>query len=437
MKRKIRIPEPGVRVSIGLITLALAAVGVMQFIWFRQSAADEVEGARRSLFNTVSQTFAREYQRYAPLIESLRLLAAEGKGSSQEARISLGRLYGLYGPEGSLSGLVASVGLAEGGDPAETATLEADGSWGKGPSAFPLPMPELALGQLAEGKLLFYEGRGAADRQYILARAGRSSIAVVAIDPSAFFDTYIKPSIASALPGALIEWAETSASDKAKNEALAFRDGKQNSDFNPALVLLGLKSRERRTFTFSIPVTIDAYLMRNPASFGEEGGGDDRRSNYRPLQGFDEHGPWLPFQAKSASIVMPEGSAMATMELRLSLNWLLSVLFLVGIGLAFAQTMVQKHKLKSVSEREREFVASVTHELRTPVTVIRTAAGNMREGLIAPERLATYEDLIYFAIDPPRDDDRGDAPLLPSRGTQGPGPPPRGDRDGRASGRAI
>ena len=92
---------------------------------------------------------------------------------------------------------------------------------------------------------------------------------------------------------------------------------------------------------------------------------------------------------------MSSGSAIVSMERRLALNWLFGNLILVGLGLSFAQVVIQKHKLGVVSKREREFVASVTHELRTPVTAIRSAAENMRRGLVGLERMAPYGEMIH------------------------------------------
>lgn len=381
------------RVSIALIALALVIVAFIQFFWFRQSATMELEESLHSLYATVTQTFSREYQRYAPVIAGLRELSSDGAAAPDKAKAALERLYGLYGPSGSIPGLVASVGIASLADMTETSTLGADRQWKSIQSEFLIPVPNEIVRQLTEGKLVFYDGPRAEEWQFILVRAGRASIAVTKIDASFFFATYIKPALSSALPGATIEWADATPQDRANEAAANLRNGKKRSQFNPFSTLLGLRSKERRTFSVSLPVTMDTYAMHGGSS-GSEGTKEDE-TKYRILPGGKDRVYRNDSRMKSASIVMPEGSAMVMRELRLSLVWLLSVIFLIGIGFAFAQTILQKHKLKTVGEREREFVASVTHELRTPVTAIKTAAFNMREGLVGPERMATYGEMIY------------------------------------------
>ena len=395
MKGKLQIPEPGVRVSVALIASTLVVIAFLQYFWFKQLAVLELNEARHSIASAVTQTFSREFQRYAPLVGNLRELAAEETVAPGQAKAALERLYGLYGPSGSVAGLVTSVGLASRLDMAETATLAAKGLWKNLKSGFSLPVPEEIQGQLAEGRIVFYGGAETEDEQFMMARAGATAIAVMKLDASAFFDAYIEPALASAFPGAAIEWTDAVNQDRANGAAANPRSIKSESRFDPILVLLGVGRQGRRTFSVSMPAAIDAYLMHGGGSFKGAAANAEGVSNYRLAQGNKDHGSRYPAKAKSVRIVLPEDSAIARMELRLSLVWLMGLLFLVGIGFSFASTIVQKHKLKMVGEREREFVASVTHELRTPVTAIKTAAFNMREGLVGPERMATYEQLIY------------------------------------------
>ncbi len=47
-----------------------------------------------------------------------------------------------------------------------------------------------------------------------------------------------------------------------------------------------------------------------------------------------------------------------------------------------------------LTERERDFVASVTHELKTPVTVILSAGENLAEGIVEQRRVAEYGAIV-------------------------------------------
>lgn len=78
----------------------------------------------------------------------------------------------------------------------------------------------------------------------------------------------------------------------------------------------------------------------------------------------------------------------------ITLQWLITLLLLIGIGLAYILIVNQVKRLKKLREKEKMFVATITHELRTPLTVINSAADNIKTGSVKPERLTTYGDLI-------------------------------------------
>ncbi len=81
-------------------------------------------------------------------------------------------------------------------------------------------------------------------------------------------------------------------------------------------------------------------------------------------------------------------------EYTLTIQWVLSLLLLTGIGVTYVIILFQIGRLKQLRYREKEFVASVTHELRTPLTVIHSAADNIKSGIISPERIEQYGHLI-------------------------------------------
>jgi len=81
-------------------------------------------------------------------------------------------------------------------------------------------------------------------------------------------------------------------------------------------------------------------------------------------------------------------------EYILTIQWVMSLLLLMGIAAAYLIILYQVNKLKKLRLREKEFVASVTHELRTPLTVISSAADNIKSGIISTERIEEYGKLI-------------------------------------------
>lgn len=81
-------------------------------------------------------------------------------------------------------------------------------------------------------------------------------------------------------------------------------------------------------------------------------------------------------------------------ERYLTIQWLLNILLLSGLGISYFLILNQIRKLKIIRMKEKEFVASITHELRTPLAVIHSAADNIKSGIVAPSRMEQYGDLI-------------------------------------------
>ena len=83
-----------------------------------------------------------------------------------------------------------------------------------------------------------------------------------------------------------------------------------------------------------------------------------------------------------------------TKEYGLTVQWLMSLMLILGLAIAYIVILYQINRLKQMRMREKEFVASVTHELRTPLTVIHSAADNIKSGIISPDRIEQYGHLI-------------------------------------------
>jgi signal transduction histidine kinase len=207
---------------------------------------------------------------------------------------------------------------------------------------------------------------------------------MIELDMDGFFEAYTKPAVAAVLPDSKIEWSK-SAPGGARDSSRPRGIGPRRT-FNPIRALFGGASKEGRTFSLVVPATMDSFLMRGLGWFGSWSPGSGGEGSYRPR---------VAITLRSARILVSSNSVLGSMERRLALNWLFSILLLFGLGFAFAQAVIQNHKLGIVRRREREFVASVTHELRTPVTAIRSAADNMRRGIVGLERVAPYGEMIH------------------------------------------
>lgn len=70
------------------------------------------------------------------------------------------------------------------------------------------------------------------------------------------------------------------------------------------------------------------------------------------------------------------------------------ILILFGLSITFVyRTSIRAHK---VAQQQIEFVAGLTHELRTPLATIRSAAENIKDGVVKEEgKIQQYGQLIY------------------------------------------
>jgi signal transduction histidine kinase len=357
-----RLSAIDVRASIALIAIAVGALGLMQYNWFRASAAMELESEYYALGAAANQAASREFQRYAALFDDLRALAAT---SPAEAKRLLAREYGLYGPSGSVPRLLSEVGFSSISESETAMSLSPSGAWSSGRSRISLAMLKDSTAGLARGEIVI---RQAADeRRFILAPFGKDGLAILEIDANGFLEVYVKPAIAAVLPKAEIDWSFGRQPGGERGDEPPRMGYSADYGFNPLSAIFRGGSEETRSFEIFFPAIVGEPFARD-----------------RPGRAMAR-----------ARVHMPASSVIGSIERRLALNWLFGTILLVGIGVAFSLVILQMQKVRSMRKREREFVASITHELRTPVTAIRSAADNLRMGLVGSDRIPTYGEMIH------------------------------------------
>ncbi len=102
----------------------------------------------------------------------------------------------------------------------------------------------------------------------------------------------------------------------------------------------------------------------------------------------------LPIPTVYVDVLSGGKSLIKEREVVLTIQWLMSLLLIIGIGIAYIVILAQINHLRRMRQREKEFVATVTHELRTPLTVINAAADNIKNGILSPDRIKQYGGLI-------------------------------------------
>jgi signal transduction histidine kinase len=122
----------------------------------------------------------------------------------------------------------------------------------------------------------------------------------------------------------------------------------------------------------------------------QQGDVDERRLATRDLvPRDDDRGRWrLIVQHASGSL---ETAVASVRRRNLGLSFGMLLLLSVSVALLAAASR-RAHRL---AEQQMEFVAGVTHELRTPVAVIRSAAENLSQGVVGnAERVKRYGTVI-------------------------------------------
>jgi signal transduction histidine kinase len=115
-------------------------------------------------------------------------------------------------------------------------------------------------------------------------------------------------------------------------------------------------------------------------------GGPDR--DLRPLRP-EEGGAW------QLVVRHPSGSVDALVGGFRTRNLALSFGVLALLGTSALLVLASSRRASRLARQQMEFVAAVTHELRTPVTAIRSAGQNLSAGIVSdPERVRWYGDMI-------------------------------------------
>jgi two-component system, OmpR family, sensor histidine kinase SenX3 len=123
-------------------------------------------------------------------------------------------------------------------------------------------------------------------------------------------------------------------------------------------------------------------------------GEEERRPGFGPKQGPDqgwnrEDGHW-EIRARHR-----EGSLEAAVSKIRRRNLAISFGVLILLGGSIIAIVISTRRARTLAEQQIEFVATVTHELRTPISVIHTAGQNLADGIIRGEtQTRQYGELI-------------------------------------------
>ena len=158
---------------------------------------------------------------------------------------------------------------------------------------------------------------------------------------------------------------------------------------NPALTADSFAEAEMR-----VPLLFDpgvfAERARRLVGPGPEGRG--RRRGFRrggPPVVAAPGGRWV------LAVKHPEGSLDAVAESFRRRNLAVGLGILLVLGLTMGMIVVSSNRAQRLAKLQMDFVAGVSHELKTPLAVIRSAGDNLADGVVeSPEKIREYGSLI-------------------------------------------
>ncbi len=137
------------------------------------------------------------------------------------------------------------------------------------------------------------------------------------------------------------------------------------------------------------PTPFNKFAPEDGRPPGPRAEGPHRDFLFRVRAGPESAAPWTLVAAHRAGSL--EAAVDAARRRNLAVSGGILILLLAAGGMLLASA----HRSARLARQQVEFVASLTHELRTPLAAIRTAGENLSDGVIADtERVRAYGDLI-------------------------------------------
>lgn len=380
-----------------IMTLCLLTIlgSILITRFFNRELSKEVGRERQRLESVVFRTYIREYQRISILIQSVQQIQNE---SEEGLKNSLELLLQGYGENGQIPHIIKSaayslnnqisIAIEESETGISWQRLEILPEYAQMDQPLKEDQVQIKSGEENKSSYLYYGLPDQPDQKNILL--------ILELNKDGIDQYYANPALEEALEQYTLEWLSL---DKEEfRETIKIReDGKY--PFKPLQILTGWDHDEDMRLIIPLPDGLNSHRPFIPGeksdSMPEAEEDDDGRikgvRSFFPLD-LDT----APFRySGNVLMISSEGAPYySNLEKRTALNWLMSQLILLGIGLVFLILIIQLRRTKDIRSREKEFVASMTHELRTPITVIQSAADNLSKGIVSEEKVVRYGQMM-------------------------------------------
>ncbi len=383
---------------LALLLMLLSTVGVMLFRFYGIKSYEEIGTSQRALESAVFRSCMREVQRLSLMVPVLKQLDTE---TEEELRDSIEEAMLIFSAEGEIPHMISAIGYRRATAP--ESLFRFDREWARADE----PIHGFFRDDEAEMKqddfMVLERNPELPDQLIILYHpgSGKNYIIQAEMNVTEFHRHYIEPAAQEILEGYELKWTVSDAPEQWDDESKRDpqdRFSLENYRFSPLAALSGRIYNEEKDIRIRIPspLYLSGPLILKEAipGDGEDGDSRDREDDFF----FKRSRPFMNGKEHILLAGYPDGPFYLNIERKHALDWLQSMLLLLGIGAIFLILMIQQSRLRQLREREKEFVASMTHELRTPLTVIRSASDNLSRGIISPERLPRYGRLIQDQV---------------------------------------
>lgn len=338
-----------------VLLVLILGFSFLQYRWFSSIAQTEYDRETHELELRVMRTTGRESLKFGILKDYIRLLES-GLSSWEDLPGQLEILYELFGPEGRVSELISAIRIDR---TARSLVLDGDG-W-----------------TVAEGKSI-------SGSSFVLAVPIDQDEAEVHlfIDEQGFYRQQILPALQEALPEQQIIWFSSSEDAESLDDG-TFSEARPSPDTPSSGLFFGSSEQVR---TIALPglaqlLSVDVSPRAIPP--------DEHRQESEPFALVDSSAPGYLLGIRNTT-----EPYSASVSRNLTFVWGASTLLTSLIGLFALFVLYQLRVKERLRMKERAFTSAITHELKTPLTVIGAAADNLRQMELPSERIISYGTLI-------------------------------------------
>lgn len=380
------------RTAIIILCILTILGSLMLTRFFKGELSKDVERERQRLESVVFRTYIREYQRINILIQSVQQIQSTNE---EELKNSLELLLKGYGENGQIPHLIKSAAYSLNNTLSVVSeNAENDFTW---ELLDHLP-PHAVVDQPLRDNQFQIKSMEEENSSYLYYKqqSGDNGLLIIELNKTGIDQYYANPALKETLSDYSLEWL---ALEKEEFWETIKNRNDRKYPFKPLQILSAWDHGENIKLIIPLP---DGFDSRRPFIPGEktEDVSEMDENKDGPIKGDRSFFPLdldsAPFHySENILLISSEGAPYySRLEKRTALNWLMSQIILLGIGLVFLILILQLKRTKDIRLREKEFVASMTHELRTPITVIQSAADNLSKGIVSEEKVIRYGQMM-------------------------------------------